>query len=148
VRRFEQDGGTALVAGISLPLFSATRAGPAIAAGEAERARVDTERANTLLRTRALLFAQHQEMEHARHVVSTLREHILVPLGKALDQTESAYRRGRYAYLEWSEAQSQLLDARLRLVDAAADFHIRRIEIERLTGASLTSVNDNTGASP
>jgi outer membrane protein, heavy metal efflux system len=90
------------------------------------------------VKARAQLFAQFQEMQHARHVVATLRDQVLSQLGKALEQTEYAYKRGRYSYLEWSDAQRRLLDARSRYIEAAAEYHIHKIEIERLTGESLS----------
>lgn len=137
VRRFEQDGDTALLGGVSLPLFSGSRAAPAISAAQAQRDQLATQRNAALLKARAHLFAQHQEMEHARHVTSVLTGEVLPQLAKAVEQTEYAYRRGRYSYLEWSDAQRRLLEAAVRRIEAAAQFHIHRIEIERLTGESL-----------
>lgn len=137
VRRFEEGDDTALVAGISVPLFAGRQAAPAVTAAQAQRDRVAPLRAAALLKARARLHAHYQEMEHARHVVTTLREQVLPQLDKALEQTEYAYRRGRYSYLEWSEAQRRRLEARSRLIDAASDFHLNLIEIERLTGQSL-----------
>jgi outer membrane protein, heavy metal efflux system len=140
VRRFEQTGDTALVAGVSLPLFTSARAVPGVAVAQAESDRLPSSRQAALLKARAHLFAQYQEMVHAGHVLTTLQDQVLPQLAKALEQTEYAYRRGRYSYLEWSEAQRRLLEARTRRIDAAADFHTHRIEIERLTGESLSAL--------
>jgi outer membrane protein, heavy metal efflux system len=140
VRRFEQTGDTALVAGVSLPLFTSARAAPGVAVAQAESDRLPSSRQAALLKARAHLFAQYQEMVHAGHVLTTLQDQVLPQLAKALEQTEYAYRRGRYSYLEWSEAQRRLLEARTRRIDAAADFHTHRIEIERLTGESLSAL--------
>ncbi|MDT0499216.1 TolC family protein [Algiphilus sp. W345] len=136
MRHFQQGDDAALVAGISLPLFSNSRAEPAIASASAELAQVDQQRRAALLKARAQLFAYYQEMEHARHVVATLDRQLIPELERALAQTEDAWRRGRYSFLEWSEVQKRLLDARLRRIDAAAEYHLNRIEIERLTGQS------------
>jgi cobalt-zinc-cadmium efflux system outer membrane protein len=136
-RRFEQDGDTAFLAGISLPLFAGSRAAPAVAAAQAQADQVASRRQAAMLKARAHVFAQYQEMEHARHVTTALRDEMLPALATALEQTEYAYRRGRYSYLELSDAQRRLNEARVRLIAAATDFHIRRIEIERLTGESL-----------
>ncbi|MEC9357527.1 MAG: TolC family protein [Pseudomonadota bacterium] len=136
MRHFQQGDDAALVAGISLPLFSNARAQPAIASANAELALVDQQRRAALLKARAQLFAYYQEMEHARHVVTTLDAQLIPELERALAQTEDAWRRGRYSFLEWSEVQKRLLDARLRRIDAAAEYHLNRIEIERLTGQS------------
>jgi outer membrane protein, heavy metal efflux system len=137
-RRHEEAGDTAFVAGVSLPLFPGSRAAPAVAGAKAARERVALARKAAFVKARAQLFAQFQEMQHARHVVATLRDQVLSQLGKALEQTEYAYKRGRYSYLEWSDAQRRLLDARSRYIEAAAEYHIHKIEIERLTGESLS----------
>lgn len=137
LRRFEQAGDTALVAGLSLPLFASSRAAPVIAEAQARRAAIDFRRQSSLLRLRALLFSQFQEKEHAQHVATTLREQVLPLLEKAEQQTEYAYRRGRYSFLEWSEARQRLLDARIRLIEVHAEARLHHIEIERLTGQAL-----------
>jgi len=142
VRHFQQGDDTALVAGISLPLFSSSRAEPAMAAVSAELAGLEQQHRATLLKARAQLFAHFQEMQHARHVVSTLDGQLIPELERALSQTEDAWRRGRYSFLEWSEVQQRLLDAQLRRIDAAAEYHLNRIEIERLTGESLVAAGD------
>lgn len=60
-------------------------------------------------------------------------------LEEALARTEYAYQRGRYSYLELTDAQQELMAARLRLSEVCANFHLLRVEIERLTGQSLES---------
>ena len=143
LRHYQQGDDAALVAGLSLPLFSSSRAEPGIAAAGAELARVEQQRRAALLKARALLFADYQEMEHARHVVATLDTQLIPELQDALAQTEDAWRRGRYSFLEWSEVQQRLLQAQLRRIDAAAEFHLNRIEIERLTGESLVGAGES-----
>ncbi len=137
LRRTEATGDTALVAGLSLPLFAGRQAAPRIEQAEAASGQVSLDRQAHWNAARAQLFAHYQEMQHARHVEHTLRTEILPALQTALGQTEDAYRRGRYSYLQLADIQNQLLDARLRRIAAAEDFHINRIEIERLTGAAL-----------
>ena len=44
---------------------------------------------------------------------------------------------GRYSYLEWVDAQRELVDVQRTLIDASANAHLYRAEIERLTGESL-----------
>jgi len=138
VRQYPQDDATAFVAGLSVPLFAGSRAQPAVAAAEAERDKVALDREGALLKARALLTAHYSEMEHARHVMEALRDRVLPQLGKALEQTEYAYRRGRYSYLEWSDAQRRHLEARARYIAVAAEFHTHRIEIERLAGQDMS----------
>jgi cobalt-zinc-cadmium efflux system outer membrane protein len=143
VRRYEAENDVALVAGIAVPLFQGARAAPQIDLARAERARVDSDRDAAFLKAQHRLYAQYQELEHARHVSGVLRGTVLPRLEDAERQTAHAYRRGRYSYLEWADAQRRLLDTRLRLIDTAADFHDYRIDIERLTGESLAAAGDS-----
>lgn len=144
VRRFEESAATALVAGVSLPLFTNLRAAPGIALAQAQGGQVASRRQAAFLKVRAHLVAQYQDMEHARHVTDALRDEVLPALAAALEQTEHAYRRGRYSYLELADAHRRLNEGRVRLIEAAADFHARRIEIERVTGQGLGA----TGGQP
>ena len=65
------------------------------------------------------------------------REELLPRLETALEQARYAYERGRFSHLEWTMAQRQLLEGKLRLLESAGRFHLLRIEIERLTGTGL-----------
>lgn len=137
LRHYEQGDDFALVAGFSIPLQSSRRASYGIDAARAERSRTDSEREATFLKARAQLLAQYRDMEHAQLEASILRDNIIPKLQNALEKTEYAYQRGRYSYLELTDAQHELLGARQQLAEVAARFHILRIEIERLTGQSL-----------
>jgi cobalt-zinc-cadmium efflux system outer membrane protein len=140
VRRFEADGGMAVVAGISMPLQSRSRARFGVDVAEATRAKTESEREAAYLQVRAQLLAQYSELKHSLLEAGTLRGEIIPRLEQALSRTEYAYERGRYSYLELADVQRELLQARRRVADVAADFHTIRIEIERLTGQSLDVV--------
>ena len=142
VRRYEIGDDVGMVAGIGLPLFASARATPQIDALRAEQGRIEFDRQSAFLKAQDQLFARYQEMEHARHVAGVVRDEVLPQLESALEKTRYAYLRGRYSYLEWADAQQRLLTARNRLIDAAADFHSNRIDIERLAGESLATTGD------
>lgn len=142
LRHYAAGDDVALVTGLSLPLFAARRAEAPLAIAREERAALDSEREAAFLKAQSRLFALYQEQEHARHVIGVLQEQVLPQLQQALEQTAYAYRRGRYSYLEWSEAQRRLLAARARLIDSAADFHNYCIDIERLAGESLAPAGE------
>jgi cobalt-zinc-cadmium efflux system outer membrane protein len=55
----------------------------------------------------------------------------------ALEAARNAYERGRYSYLEWADAQRELVEVQRALIDAATNAHLLRTEIERLTGEPL-----------
>ena len=52
---------------------------------------------------------------------------------------EKGYAAGRYSFLELTEAQQLLIDLKLEVVITASDYHRYQIEIDRLTGAGLST---------
>lgn len=137
VRRFEDESDHAFVVGVTVPLPSRDQAEGAIALARAQTAQVDARREALRSRLDAELFALYQELRHAYTETQTLREEVLPRMETAVEQSRYAYERGRYGYIEWVTAQRELLDQRRALVEAAANAHRFRIEIERLTGAAL-----------
>jgi outer membrane protein, heavy metal efflux system len=139
VRRLQRDSDTALVAGIAMPLFNGQRARPAIAAAQAERSAVDAREQAARVRAEASLFALVQELRHAITETQLLRDEVMPLMQEALQATKYAWERGRYSYLEWTEAQRERVEVQRALIEAAANAQIFQVEIERLTGAALTS---------
>ena len=141
VRRLEGSNSTGLVAGVSIPLFSGRRAQGDIAAATNRRdaAELDTEAAR--INARATLYEAWQHRQHAIEAFALLRDAVIPRLESALTDTRSAYRAGRYSYLELLAARHELIDARLALIDAARRAHLNRIELERVAGAALTAAD-------
>ena len=142
VRRFEQSNDVALVLGITMPLFASRTAQPAIDRARAQRDLAGTSREAQRLKLRAQLFSAFTQLQHEQALSKTLRTELMPRLETALAQATYAYERGRYSYLEWTTAQRELLEGRLRLLESAARFHLLRIEIERLTGTALNAAGE------
>lgn len=139
VRRFEQGGDHAFVVGVTVPLPSRDYAQGAIAQARAQLDQVDAQRQARRVQLDAELFGIYQEIKHAYTEVATLRDDVLPKLEQAVEESRYAYERGRYSYVEWAAAQRELLEMRRSLSAAYANVHRYRVEIERLTGASLTA---------
>lgn len=139
VRRLEGVDAQAFVVGISMPLFAGRQAAPAIAEAEARRGRTDAQRQAAAIRAQAQLFELHQELKHAITETALLRDQVLPEMEQALRTTRHAYERGRYGYLEWVEAQREFIAIRRSLIEAAANAHQYRTEIERLTGEPIAA---------
>jgi len=136
--RFLQDtNDQAFVFGVTLPLQARARARGAIAEAEALRATTDAERTAHLVQAEAQLFELYQELRHSLTEAEMLRTDVLPEMEAALEATRYAFERGRYSYLEWVDAQRELVDVQRALIEAAANAHLYRAEIERLTGESL-----------
>lgn len=148
VRRFEDGDDHAFVLGLTVPLPSRDYARGAIAEARAHLDAVDARRSAQRVRLDAELFAVYQELNHALLEATMLRDEVLPPMERAVDESRYAYERGRYGYVEWLAAQRELLDTRRALSAAYARVHRNRVEIERLVGASLTPRTTSSRPSP
>lgn len=139
VRRLEASNDQALVASLSIPLFSGRRAESFIAEAQANRELVDAERHVAEVKAQATLYELHQQLMRAVQEARSLQDDIRPRSAEALKETEYAYARGRYSYLELVDAQREYLAVQAALIEAAAGAHTLRAEIERLTNAPLTT---------
>ena len=138
LRRFEASNDQAFVASLSVPLFSGRRAESFISEARANRELVDAEQRNAEVKAQAMLYELHQQLTRAVLEARTLKDDIKPRSAEALEETEYAYERGRYSYLELVDAQREYLAVQATLIEAAASAHTLRAEIERLTNAPLT----------
>ena len=137
MRRLEATQDQAFVASISMPLFSGRRATSVIAESRAVRERVDVDRQIAAIKAKTTLYELHSELGLAVLEARTLMNDTLPRSREALTETEYAYERGRYSYLELVDAQREYLSVESELIDAATAAHLMRAEIERLTNAPL-----------
>lgn len=139
VRGLSESGDAALVGGFALPLGTAARAAPGIRAAETALAATPVERTAMLVRLSSTLAAAHGTYSTARLEVSRLDEEVLPKLARAERAADQAWRRGAISYLEWSQLQSQRVQARNRQLAAALQAQNALIEIQRLTGQSAVA---------
>lgn len=137
IRRLEAGNDQAFVLGVSVPLGSATRAAPFEREAELRRDAIDSEASAVRADLYRTLYALHQELQHARTESDVLRTRVIPEAELTLRQTEAGYAAGRYSYLELADAQQQLLTVRREAVDAARDYHLLFVELERLAGRAL-----------
>lgn len=142
IRRLQATKDSAFVVGVSVPLFSGKRAVGELATARANRLGVDNKRETAQLQLHAQLVGLYQERQAALFEVTSLRNEIIPQLNKAVSGARTAFDKGRYGYLELSTTQQELLQAETRLIDAAAEAHLLRAEIERLTGAATTQASE------
>jgi outer membrane protein, heavy metal efflux system len=150
VRQLQQSRDQAFVAGFSMPLFGASRARDTIAEAQALREQVDTDREAHRIRVQAQLFELYQELKHAITEAEALRRSVLPEMEAALKDTRYAFERGRYSYLEWVDAQRELVGVRRALIEAASNAHLYQTEIERLTGTAVpvSGITQASGVQP
>ncbi len=139
VRRLQETDDTALVAGLSMPLGSRSRAQPEIRAGEAELEVLAIEREARGLSLYSTLVEAHGRYTVAQAEVARLHSDVLPKLARAEQAAERAYRAGAISYLEWAQLQSERTTTARQQLDVALDAQRALIEIQRLTGQALVT---------
>ena len=135
---FETFNDQALVAGITIPFGKRSRNTGRITEARENLSQSSAKEDELRVRFETSLFVLYQELQHSIHRVDTYRSDIIPQLENALKETSKAYDLGRYSYFEWRSVQAELLDARSALVESSIAAHLKVIEIERLTGVSMT----------
>lgn len=139
MRRIQGSRDVALVASVSIPLFAGRRADSYIAEAAAKRAAVGPMREAALTKARAQLYALYRELRESEANVRVIEDTLGPKMEEALRETEYAFERGRYSYLELVDAQREYLDVQRARIDAAAQAQLLATEIERLTNAPLST---------
>ncbi len=139
LRRFDETSDYSMVAGFSVPLFSKSRKESRTAVSRARLAQVEADSTVARLRVETELFALYEELNHSLHRAETLSERILPQIELALADAERAYAAGRYGYFELSVMQAEMLNTRAELTKASIDSHRILVELERLTGVTMTA---------
>lgn len=137
VRRFEDTGDAALVAGLSIPLFTKSRNSGELNAALAERNAADYAQRASLLRLHEQLYEAHSLRNQNIVAVKKIRAATIPALEKALQLTHESYENGRYGYIDLVAAQTELLAAKQALIDAATNALISQALIEQLTSEGL-----------
>lgn len=140
-RRYEDGSDVAAVVGFSLPLSAHRRARDEASILMARQEQNLAESQAALLRAEEELFERYQELGHAKEALRLLDTEVLPARQEALKQTQYAYDRGRYGYLELSLVLQELAEARRARLDTALRYHSLLAELERITGDRLIEGN-------
>lgn len=137
VRQMQDVGDTALVAGFSIPLFTSTNNNGAIISAQAERDEVLADKQVTLLKLHTQLQQAYANRKQAIYTANSLKNTIIPLLKEALQETQIAYQRGLYSYLDYLSARHELLIAQRALIDSAAAALRFGADIEQLIAEPL-----------
>ncbi|AEE25345.1 outer membrane efflux protein (plasmid) [Glaciecola sp. 4H-3-7+YE-5] len=139
IRRYESTDDFGLVAGISIPFGNDARSLGDVQVIQAKQAEYQSQADVLARKLNTQLFVLLQNMKHSKHVIDTLTDRVIPLLEKASDEANRAYDIGRLGYLEWTSIRQELLSTQAQLLDAYQAIHLQHIEIQRLTGASLSN---------
>jgi outer membrane protein TolC len=81
----------------------------------------------------------YERFDEAQQTVGLYTEQILPAARKNVDSVFAAYESGRGDFLRLVAAQRQLISLQERYQESIADYHRRRVELERVVGQPLTA---------
>ena len=146
VRRFEEQDDYALVVDFTVPLNFNNRNQGSIAAKNASLAKVDADQKLTTVRLNTQLYELYEELQHSLHRINVYKNEIIPVITQALQDSETAYEKGRYSYLELQAVQASLINAKKEYLDAMIHAHLYVIEIERITGVQISGIAETNGS--
>jgi cobalt-zinc-cadmium efflux system outer membrane protein len=135
VRRLEAFDDQALVAGVSLPLGSGSRARLAMAESRALSNAMARRREAQEAETYRQLFKRHRELSHARAEFRVLTDSMIPKAEQALALATRGFEMGRFPFATLSQAQQSLFELRRRRIDTAARFQALIADMQRLVAA-------------
>lgn len=138
LRRYEETDDLGLVAGVSIPWGGSNRNAGTIAALQAQQDVLASEQTALMQTLAAQLYVVLQEMAHSQHIIKTLRLSIVPTLETALAEASNAFDKGQLSYNQYSGVRRELLSAQSQLLEAFESLHLQHIEIQRLTGTSIS----------
>ncbi|WP_150139023.1 TolC family protein, partial [Candidatus Enterovibrio escicola] len=138
IRRNEAVDDFAFTAGISIPLGGNNRNRGQISSLQAKQnqSKAKSDALYQRISTQALLLTH--KLKHNRHVIDALTNKSIPYLEEASKKAEEAYRLGSYRYTDWHVVQQELVKAQSDLIDAYTNIQLFNIELERLTGTSVS----------
>ena len=138
VRRLEASNDFGMVAGVSVPLGKDRSSTGKIRSLQARQAEFASESEALQRQLDTQLYVLLQEIKHSHHVIETLQKRIIPALNTAHAQATHAYETGKLGYQQWVILLNKKLGAQQDLLSAFEAIHLQHIELQRLTGTTLT----------
>lgn len=134
IRRFNDTGSDAFVAGISVPLPVFDRNQGGIREAEFMLARTEQQQRAVKVKVAADLAAAHQALATAVNEASALKDEVLPRVKTVFDSVQSGYSQGKYTYLEVLDAQRTLVELQVEYIETLISAHTAWADLERIVG--------------
>jgi cobalt-zinc-cadmium efflux system outer membrane protein len=145
VQHFNETDESAFIVGLSIPipLFNRNQgqvleARYAIAKARAQRRAVEASIHTALSSAYATLTSAYTE-------ATGLKEKVLEGAQSAFDAANEGYRAGKLDFLVVLDAQRTLFEAKGKYIEALAEFHLAKAQIERLLGRRINDLEPLSG---
>ncbi|WP_158089075.1 TolC family protein [Cognaticolwellia mytili] len=138
IRRNEAVDDFAFTAGVSIPFGTKNINRGQIMALQAKQNQGFAETDAWLKRISTQLLLLTHKLKHNRHVIEGLSIETIPLLEQASIKAGEAYSIGSYRYSDWYIVQQELVASQKELIAAYTNIHLLNIELERLTGSSIS----------
>jgi len=147
-RQFTDNGDTALVAGLSLPLPVFDRNQGNIQAAQHQITQAAASRQFATVTVLQALGTAYEEVQAAYKQATTLREAVLPKAEAAFTGARDAYERGLLRFLDVLDAQRTLFEVKDEYVRTLASYRTAIVDVERLSGTALAPATDDGRTTP
>lgn len=134
VRRFNETGDSAFVAGMSIPLPLFNRNQGGVLESRRRLAKAERESSAAENRVRASLAETYQTLSTAVLEIDALKTTVIPGAQSAFEAASEGYRQGKFGYLDVLDAQRTLFEARGQYISALATYHKGLADLERAIG--------------
>lgn len=128
---------TAMMAGVSIPLFVTQRNQARVQREQLDQQLVVIEREQAMLEIQSRLMRAYSLYKQSVSAAMRMQSDVVPDLERALTVTRNGYEQGLLRYQELIIAEQELLDARAALITQATQAHQSLALIEQLTGMTL-----------
>ncbi len=140
ISRFEADGSTAGIVGLSIPLPLFDRNAGGIFAAKHQALRAEYEQRVMSLGVKTDLAEAYNRLEMAQAEALAIKAKLLPGAQQAFDTAQIGYRAGKYGYMEVLDTQRTLSEAKSGYLNVLAAYHKAAADVERLTGTPLNTI--------
>jgi cobalt-zinc-cadmium efflux system outer membrane protein len=141
IRRFEAFDESALVLNFSMPLTLANANQGNILAAKQRENKVFQQQKLARTHIRLTLLEVQQGLKNNAEQAKYLHQMSLPLAEQLLKDTQKAYASGQVSVLQLVDAQSELFGVKRELIEARFAVMMQLLELERITGQSMTSQN-------
>ncbi|WP_252097694.1 TolC family protein [Pseudoalteromonas sp. NBT06-2] len=138
IKRNETVDDFAFTAGISIPFGGENRNRGQIMSLQAKKSQSMAESDAWFKRISTQLLLLTHKLKHNRHVIDGLSKETIPSLELASGKAKEAYSIGRYRYTDLYAVQQELIATQVELIQAYTNIQLFNIELERLTGSSIS----------
>jgi cobalt-zinc-cadmium efflux system outer membrane protein len=143
VRHFNDTDEVGAVVGFSLSLPSFDRNQGSILAAELRLIQAEHARQSDTIAMKTELQAVHAQAKSSYDEALALRDRAIPEAGSAFALSEQFYSRGRRSFTDVLDTERTLFELQVRHVEALLRYHTAVAQIERLTGAPLSTSKDD-----